>query len=157
MWYSFRRRILVAAVVLYCVGAQAGTYRCPPTYPGNDAPPVPLTNAYMMWGKRPTNGPPFPAGWDQPEEHPAADGVDLHYDIPEHEEGWFICEYGSRKRIKGRFRNGHEYGQRMEQVGEEPWFIKLAPNDTSCTIQIRELKLRQPSTWTATANCTPQP
>jgi hypothetical protein len=132
---------LLDALVLCCAGAQAGICHRPSSYPSKDVPPLPLTDAYRIWGEQPTSGPPFPSGWDRPKGHPAAEGVDLHYDIPEHEEGWFICEYRSRKRIEGKFRNGHEYGQQMEQFGEELWFIKLAPNDTTCMIGIREVKI----------------
>lgn len=149
------KRTLIAALALSCSAVHAAEYRCPPTYPGKDAPTAPLTNAYMMWGKRPTSGPPFPSGWDQPNEHPAVEGMDLEYELPEHEDGWLICEYGSRKRIKGKFIGGKEWGQRMQALGEEPWFIKLAPQDTHCTVQIREIKTRDPSksTWTVTAIC----
>ena len=148
-------RILVATFALCCAIARAEVYHCPPTYPGKDAPAYPLTNAYMMWGKRPASGPPFPSGWDQPDEQAAAEGTDLHYELPANEEGWFICEYGSRKRIKGRYRNGQEWGQHMAPLGEQPWFIKLAPKDANCKIRIREVKKRDPSksTWRATATC----
>jgi hypothetical protein len=148
-------RTLFASLVLSCSAAHAAEYRCPSTYPGKDAPADPLTSAYMMWGHRPSSGPPFPSGWDTPNERAAKDGMDLHYELPEHEEGWLICEYGSRKRIKGRFQGGHEWGQHMEPLGEQPWFIKLAPRDTSCTVQIREIKTPEPSqsTWTVTAIC----
>lgn len=151
------KRTLIAALVLSGFAARAAEYRCPATYPGKDAPAAPLTNAYMMWGELPTSGPPFPTGWDQPNEQAAAEGTDLHYELPANEAGWFICEYGSRKRIKGRFHDRQEWGQHMEPLGEQPWFIKLAPKDTICTIRIREVKSRQPSTWTATATCTAQP
>ncbi|KQV52252.1 hypothetical protein [Massilia sp. Root335] len=149
------KRTLIAALVLSCSVARAGDYRCPPTYPGKDAPADPLTNAYMMWGKRPSSGPPFPSGWDHPDERAAAEGTDLRYELPANEEGWFICEYGSRKRIKGRFHGGHEWGQHMAPLGEQPWFIKVSPNDTRCVVRIREIKGCDPgkSTWTVTATC----
>ena len=150
-----KRTVIAALILSASAAAHAEVYRCPPIYPGKDAPAAPLTNAFMMWGKRPTSGPPFPSGWDQPDEQAAAEGTDLHYELPANEEGWFICEYGSRKRIRGRFHDGHEYGQHMEPLGEQPWFIKLAPKDTSCTIHLREVKTRDPSknTWTVSADC----
>ena len=149
------KRTLIAALILSGAAVNAEVYRCPPTYPGKDAPVAPLTNAYMMWGKRPASGPPVPSGLDHPDEQEAAEGTDLHYELPENEEGWLICEYGSRKRIKGRFHGGHEYGQHMEPLGEQPWFVKLSPKATDCTVHIREVKTRDPSksTWTITAVC----
>jgi hypothetical protein len=149
------KRTFIAAVFLSCAAANADVYRCPPIYPGKDAPAVPLSSAYMMWGKRPTSGPPFPSGWDQPDERAAAEGTDLHYELPANEEGWLICEYGSRKRIEGRFHDGHEWGQHMAPLAEQPWFIKPVPKDTKCMVRIREVKSRDPgrSRWTVTATC----
>lgn len=149
------KRTLIAALALTGAIAHAEVYRCPQTYPGKDAAPAPLTGAFMMWGERPSSGPPFPSGWDTPDDRAAKEGMDQHYELPANEEGWLICQYGSGKRIKGRFQNGHEWGQHMEQLGQQPWFMKLAPNDTSCTVQIREIKTRSPgkSTWTVSAVC----
>jgi hypothetical protein len=109
----------------------------------------------MMFGERPGNGLPFPSGWDTPNELAVENGTDLHYELPESEEGWLICEYGSRKRVKGRFRRGKEMGQSMEHYGQQLWFVKLAPRDRSCTVHIRETKSPEPgkSTWTVTAAC----
>jgi hypothetical protein len=159
MLCSSRSRILVAALALCCAGAQAATYRCPSTYPGDDAPALPLTGASMMWGERPSSGPPYPSGWDTPNDVAAEEGLDQHYELPADEERWFICEYGSRKRIKGRVRNGHEWGQYMQGHGEQVWFLKLAPKDASCTVHTREVKTHQPtkSTWMVTATCKQTP
>jgi hypothetical protein len=109
----------------------------------------------MMFGERPSNGLPFPSGWDTPNDRVVEGGLDQHYELPDNEEGWLICEYGSRKRVKGRFHNGHEWGQYMEHYGEQSWFVKLAPKDASCTVRIREVKDRAPgkSTWTVSAVC----
>jgi hypothetical protein len=151
-------RTLIAALVLSCSAVHAAEYRCPHAYPGKDAPVTLLTGAMMMFGERPSNGLPFPSGWDTPNELAVEDGTDLHYELPESEEGWLICEYGSRKRVKGRFHGGKEKGQYMEHYGQQSWFIKLAPKDRSCTVQIRENKIRDPSksTWTVTASCQKQ-
>jgi hypothetical protein len=150
------KRALVAALVLSCARVLAGEYRCPQTYPGKDVPAIPLTGAFMMWGERPTSGPPFPSGWLVGDDSPAQDGIDIRYGLSDPPEpNWLICEYGSHKRIKGRFHNGHEYGQYMEGYGKEIRFIQLAPNDTDCTVHIREVKRRDSgkNTWTATASC----
>jgi hypothetical protein len=149
------KRILIAAFALSCSAVHAAEYRCPQTYPGNDAPALQLTGAMMMFGERPSNGLPFPSGWDTPNELALEGGLDQHYELPESEQGWLICEYGSRKRIKGRLHGGKEWGQYMEHYGQQSWFVKLAPKDRSCTVQIREIKARDPSksTWAVTATC----
>lgn len=156
MSYLSRSRILVAALALSCAAVHADVYRCPSTYPGSEAPGLPLTGAFMMWGERPTSGPPFPSGWDTPNDVAVEEGLDQHYELPADEERWFICEYGSRKRVKGRFRGKHEWGQYMQGHGEQVWFIKLVPKDSSCTVHTREIKNRDPvkSTWTVAATCT---
>jgi hypothetical protein len=148
-------RLLIAVLALSCAAAHAEVYRCPQTYPGNDAPPAPLTGAYMMWGERPNSGPPFPAGWITPEEKVAEEGLDSSYTLPPDEQGWLICEYGATKRLKGRSHDGHEWGQRMNGGGKYPWFMKLIPKVGVCTVQLREIKSRRPekNTWTATAIC----
>lgn len=153
MSYSSHSRMFVAALALSCGGAHAEVYRCPPTYPGNNATGLPLTGAFMMWGERPASGPPLPLGWDTPNDSAAKEGLDQHYELPSDEERWLICEYGSLKRIKGRFRGGHEWGQYMQGHGAQVWFIKLAPKDSSCTVHTREVKSRRPSAWTVTATC----
>jgi hypothetical protein len=55
--------------------------------------------------------------------------------------------------MKGQLRDSNEWGQRMESG--QPWFVKLPPKTTSCTVQIREIKTRSAgnSTWTVTAVC----
>lgn len=148
------KRTLIAALALSSAVAHAEAYRCPSNYPGKDAPAAALTNAYVMWGERPSSGPPFPAGWVTPIEEVAEEGMNRHYGVPDDEPVWLICEYGARKRVKGRFHNGHEWGQHMEQLGEQPWFIRVAPRVTDCTVQTREIKRdRGNSTWTVTADC----
>ena len=81
--------------------------------------------------------------------------MDQHYELPENEQGWLICEYGSRQRVKGRIRNGHEYGQAMEHYGQHSWLIKLAPRDASCTVHIRETRFNDTNKriWTVSATC----
>lgn len=149
------KRMLIAVITLSCAAAHAGTYRCPQAYPGKDSRVIPLTGAFMMFGKRPSSGPPFPSGWVTPNDLVVQEGLDQHYELSDDEEGWLICEYGSRKRIKGRFHDGHEWGQYMEGHGEQVWFIQLAPKDASCTVRTREIKSPAPnkSTWTVTATC----
>jgi hypothetical protein len=149
------KRTLVAALILSCTVAKAAEYRCPQTYPGNGALDTHLTGAMMMFGERLGNGLPFPSGWDTPNDVAVDGGLDQHYELPESEEGWLICEYGSRKRVRGRLQGKKEWGQYMEHYGQQSWFVKLAPRDRSCTIQIREVKTRDPSksTWTVTATC----
>ena len=146
---------LVAVMALSCTAAQADVYRCPAAYPGKDAPALPLSGAMMMFGERSGNGLPFPPGWDTPNDREVEGGIDQHYELPENEQGWLICEYGSRKRVKGRIRNGHEYGLSMEHYGQQSWMIKLAPRDASCTVSIREAKpgSTHESTWTVSAMC----
>lgn len=149
------KRPLIALLALTWGVTHAEVYRCPQTYPGKDGPAIHLTGAMMMFGERPSNGVPFPPGWDTPNDRVVEDGLDQHYELPDNEEGWLICEYGSRKRVKGRFHNGHEWGQHMEHYGKQSWFVKLAPKDASCTVHIREVKDRDPdkSKWEITAVC----
>ena len=149
-------RILIATLALSCGTAYAGTYECPQTFPSRDTPAIPLTGAIMMWGERPASGPPFPSGWLTGDQKAAQDGMDVRYELSEPPEpNWLVCQYGSRKRIKGHLRNGHEWGQYMEGHGQEVWFMQLAPKDTDCTVQTREVKVRSAnkSTWTVTASC----
>lgn len=144
------RSLLIAAMVLLpaTVHAQA-VYRCPQTYPGKDTSPSPLTGASMRSGE--LHG----SGWIAPPlDEAAEEGYDERYAFADDEQAWLVCTYGSRKRIKGRSHDGHEWAQRMEAGGSE-WWIKLAPKVGICTVQVREIKPRDPgkSTWTATAVC----
>jgi len=150
------RTIFLAALVLSTAMATAEVYRCPQTYPDKDAPADGLTGAYMMWGERPSSGPPFPSGWVTPREETAVDGLDLHYELPEDEQSWLICQYGARKRVKGKLHDGREWGQHME-AAKHPWFLKVSPKVAECTVQVREMKspTASKSTWTATATCKP--
>lgn len=150
------RRTLIAALILSASAiAHAGTHHCPSTYPGKASPGLPLTGGMMMWGELPTDGTRYPSGWSRGDDRPARDGIDILYGLSEPPDpNWLVCEYGSRKRIKGRFRDGHEWGQYMEGHGKESWFIRLPPEDINCTLQTREAKSHQPSTWTVTAACT---
>jgi hypothetical protein len=145
------RTILIAALILFTATANAQVYRCPQTYPGKDGPPESLTGASMMYGERPSNGLPFPAGWLTPSDEAAEEGYDLQYGLPENEQSWLICKYGARKRVRGRFHDGHEWGQFME-AGPIQWWMKLAPKVSVCTVQVREVKTRK-STWTVAAVC----
>lgn len=90
------------------------------------------------------------------DEEVAQEGVDHYYELGERPEpNWLICLYGARKRIKGRFHDGHEWGQYMRGYGQQSWFMKLPPKVKACTVRVREIKSHDPakSTWTATATC----
>jgi len=143
-------RTLFATLVLFATAAHAqAAYRCPPTYPGKDAPPTPLTGASMRSGELHGNG------WIAPPMDEAAEeGYDERYAFADDEQAWLVCTYGSRKRIKGRIHDGHEWAQRMEAGGSE-WWIRLAPQVGTCTVQVREVKAGAPhkSTWTVEATC----
>lgn len=145
----------LAALMLSCTVAHAEVYRCPQTYPDKNAPVESLTGAYMMWGERPSDGAPFPSGWDTPREEAAAEGLNLHYRLPEDEQSWLICQYGAHKRVKGRLHAGREWGQYMRGGDSNPWFLKLGPKIGECTVQIREIKSHGAgkSTWTVAASC----
>lgn len=154
------KRALVALVVLSASTTHAEVYRCPPTYPDQtypikNRPKAPLTGAEVMFGDRPTGGPPYPDGWLTPDEITAENGMDFHYALSADEQGWLICTYGARKRIKGQLNNGREWGQHMEPG--QPWFIKLPPKVTACTVHVRENRSRQSGTWTVTAECARKP
>jgi hypothetical protein len=152
-------RVLIAVLVMWAPIVDAEVYRCPPTYPDQsypvkDVPNAPLTGAEIMFGERPSSGPPYPDGWITPDEIPREGGMDFQYWLSEDEHGWLICTYGARKRINGRLHGGKEWGQYMESG--QPWFVRLASKIKGCTVQVREIKTRDPnsSTWTATAICT---
>ncbi len=152
-----KRNLIAALILSTSVTAHAGVYNCPATYPGKEMPGLPLTSAMMMWGELPTDGTIYPRGWLRGDDRPAKEGIDILYGLSEPPEpNWLVCEYGSHKRIKGRFHDGHEWGQYMEGHGKESWFIRLAPEDINCTLQTREIKSRKPSAWTVKATCTGQ-
>jgi len=152
------KRILVIALALSACASHAEVYRCPPTYPDQsypvkDLPNAPLTGAEIMFGERPGSGPPYPDGWLTPDEIAREGGMDFRYALSEDDQGWLICTYGAHKRIKGQLHNGKEWGQHMEPG--QPWFVKLSPKIKDCTVEVREVKSRDPnkSTWTVTAAC----
>jgi hypothetical protein len=145
---------LFAALLLSCSTANAQfVYKCPQSYPANDKPAAPLTNATMAWGEFHGNG--LFAG-DYSEA--AQEGYDLRYGFVGDEQAWLICGYGGKKRVKGRFHDGHEWNQRMEW-GTTEWWVKIAPKVQACNIQVREIKTHDPSksTWTVTATCEQAP
>jgi hypothetical protein len=149
------KRILATLFALSAYVAHAEVFRCPPTYPDQtypikDKPNAPLTGAEVMFGDRPTSGPPYPDGWLTPDEIAQEGGMDFRYALSENEQGWLICTYGARKRIKGRFHGAKESGQHMEPG--QPWFIRLPQKVTACTVHVRET---QPLTWVVTAECAP--
>jgi hypothetical protein len=153
-------RTLIAAFALTCAVSEAAEYRCPPTYPDQtypvkNVPNAPLTGADVMFGQRPSRGLPYPDGWVTPDEKAAKDGVDRDYWLPENEPGWLICTYGARKRVKGQFHDGLEWGQHMEYGSGQPWFMTLPSGTTSCLVRIREARGSNPgkSTWNVTATC----
>jgi hypothetical protein len=151
-------RPLIVTLVLWSAVAHAEVYRCPPTYPDQtypvkNVPNAPLTGAEIMFGERPSSGPPYPDGWITPDEIATEGGIDFRYPLSEHDQGWLICTYGAHKRIKGRFHSGKEWGQHMESG--QPWFVKLPPRIKGCMVQVRESKTHAPSksTWAVTATC----
>lgn len=138
---------LFAVLVLACAASNAEVYKCPPFYPSEDKPAAPLTGATMTQAE-------FRAGGYWTDDEAAEEGYNVQYAFDDHEPAWLVCWYGGRKRIKGRFHDGHEWNQRMEWGGIE-WKVKLAPKVSRCTTQVREIKSGAPdkSTWTATAIC----
>lgn len=91
-----------------------------------------------------------------PRDEAAEDGYDTPYTFADDEQAWLVCNYGAKKRVKGRFHDGHEWNQRMED-GAVTWWIKIAPKAGRCNVQVREVKSgsRNKSTWTAAAFCKP--
>lgn len=141
------RTALLAALVLSTTTASAQVYKCPQAYPGKDAPAALLTGAYMHMGEIRGNG------WLTEDEEAAEEGYDSRYGFPDEEQAWLVCKYGSTKRNKGRFHDGHEWNQSMAGSVAE-WWMKLAPKAGICTMQVREVKSRTPaSTWTVTTTC----
>jgi hypothetical protein len=88
------------------------------------------------------------------DEEAAEEGYDSHYALDPVDQTWLVCFYGGKKRIKGRFHDGHEWNQRIAS-SDAAWKMKLAPKLSDCTIQTREAKTGDPSksTWTVTATC----
>ncbi len=125
------------------------TYRCPPVYPGKDAPPLPLTSAFMDSGEVADL-----RTYAPPRGEAAEEGYDLPYSFSDEEQAWLVCSYGGKERIKGRFHDGHEWNQRVEGSVAD-WWIELPPRAGMCLVQVREGKARDPkkSRWMATATC----
>lgn len=141
------RTLLFAVLALSFAATNAEVYKCPQFYPGKDKPATPLTGALMTQGELRADG-----YWTDDEA--AEDGYDVHYAFEDDKQAWLVCSYGGKKRIKGRFHDGHEWNQRMEWGGID-WSVKLPPKMSRCTAQVREVKSgdRGTSTWTATATC----
>lgn len=142
------KALLFAPLALICAVSNAHVYECPKVYPGNDAPAAPLTGASMMWGEHHGNG--YIHGDDEAVEG----GREIRYGFADDEQAWLVCAYGAKKRINGKFHDGHESGQAMSYGGIK-WWMKLAPKVGNCTVQTREIKGDAPSksTWTVTARC----
>jgi hypothetical protein len=144
------RTLILTVLLLPCAFASAQVYKCPPFYPGKDAGTknLPVTNASVYWGELHGDGA------LKGDDKPVQDGIDVHYGLANDEQGWLVCAYGGRKRIKGKVHDGHEWGQYMVS-GNREWWMKLAPKVSLCTVQVREAKSRDQgkSTWTITAVC----
>jgi hypothetical protein len=145
------RMLFFATLTLACAVSHAAVYKCPQVYPGKDAPAVPLTGASMMWGELHGDG------YLHGDEEAANGGYDIRYGFADDEQAWLVCAYGADKRIKGKIRDGREWGQSMSYGGLK-WWTKLAPKVGNCTVQVREAKVSGPSKtiWTVTANCEDQ-
>ncbi len=143
------RGLLFSVLILSSATAGAETYRCPQAYPGKDKPALPLTNADMTQDTDIQ----FASGFLTDDEA-AEEGYNAHYAFDTGSQTRLVCLYGGKTRLKGRVHDGHEWNQRM-QGGDSEWSVKLAPKISRCTLQVREIKTRDPSksTWTATANC----
>lgn len=141
------RALLFAALVLSSSATNAQVYKCPQVYPHKDKPAAPLTGATMRQAEERAGG-----YWTDDEA--ADEGYDVHYAFDPNEQTWLVCFYGGKKRIKGRFHDGHEWNQRMVSAGID-WEMRLAPKVSECTVQVREVKTRTASkgTWTVTALC----
>lgn len=145
------RRLFLATALstLSCGAAHAqAIYKCPQLYPGKDAPPAHLTGASMRTGD-------LGEGWIAPPMDEAAEGgYDERYVFADDEQAWLVCSYGARKRISGRFHDGHEWNQRMEGSSAH-WRIRLAPKLAECTVQTRERKAHAggKGMWIVTSVC----
>jgi hypothetical protein len=147
-----RPLILAVLITLSCgTGYAQMIYKCPQAYPGNDAPAAALTGGLMDSGEVPGN-----RFYAPPRDEAAKEGYDIPYSFADDEQAWLVCSYGAKKRIKGRFHDGHEWNQRMEGAIAE-WWMRLAAKVSQCTVQVREIKSRTPSTsaWTVVALCNP--
>jgi hypothetical protein len=142
------KALAFAVLTLSSAAANAQVYKCPQLYPGKDAPGAVLTGASMMWGELHGDG------YLHGDDETAMGGHDLHYGFADDEQGWLVCAYGGAKRIKGKFRDGQEWGQAMS-FGGLKWWMKLAPKAGNCTVKLREISASDPGkrTWTATAIC----
>jgi hypothetical protein len=142
------RPLIVAVLALSCAAANAEVYNCPQVYPGKDWPSASLTGATMAWGDDATGL--FAGDYSTPAE----EGYDAAYPIMDDEQAWLICSYGSKKRNKGKVRDGHEWNQYMEWSPIQ-WKVKLPPKAHDCILQVREVKASAPekSTWTVSAVC----
>jgi hypothetical protein len=141
------KALLFAVLLLPSAGTGAQVYRCPQVYPDKDKPAAPLTGAMVRQTEpTPTN--------NILDEEAAEEGYDSHYALDPVDQTWLVCFYGGKKRLKGRFHDGHEWNQRIASA-DSAWKMKLAPTLSDCTIQTREVKTRDSgkSTWTVTATC----
>jgi hypothetical protein len=148
----------IAVLILAASTSRAEVFRCPPTYldqnyPVKNLPNAPLTGAEIMFGERPSSGPPYPDGWLTPEEIPKEGGMNFRYGLSEDDKAWLICTYGARKRIKGRLHGNKEWGQHMESG--QPWFMRLPAKVKECTVQVRESGNPDPNEtiWMVTTIC----
>ena len=143
------RKLIFLVLILSSATAGAETYRCPQAYPGTDKPALPLTSADMTQDTDIQ----FASGFLTDDEA-AEEGYNAYYAFDTESQTRLVCLYGGKTRVKGRFHDGHEWNQRMQDGGKE-WTMKLAPKTSRCTLQVREIKTRDPnkSTWTATADC----
>jgi hypothetical protein len=143
------KSLIFAFLALSCATVDAEIYRCPQVYPGKDKPATPLTSAEMTQDTDLQ----FASGF-MTDDEAAEEGYDAHYVFDTELQSRLVCLYGNKIRVKGRFHDGHEWNQRMQDGGNE-WTMKLAPKTSRCTLQVREIKTLDPSksTWTVTADC----
>jgi hypothetical protein len=143
------RAYIFALLALSGAAAEAQVYRCPQVYPGKDKPAAVLTSAEIT-----QDTDLIPAAGFMTDDEAAEEGYNENYVLNPEWQTRLTCLYGNKKRTKGRFHDGHEWYQHMTGGGRE-WPVKLAPKISRCTLQVREIKPRDPSksTWTATANC----
>lgn len=130
------------------VSTSTETFTCPQAYPGKDRPPARLTNGAMAWGEDRAGV--FAGDYSKS----AANGFDEAFPIMAYEQAWLICSYGGKKRHKGKFQDGREWGQYMEWSPIESW-VKLPPKVHGCTLHVRGIKAggRSAGTWSVNATC----